>query len=185
MDPRTYTATESLHDGSATEIRALRPDDREGMRKAVERMSEESVMLRFFAPRREFSDKEVSSFIDIDFERHVALVATLTVDGRPLIVGGSRYIVTEPGVGEIAFAIDDAWQHHGLGSLLLKHLVIIARDRGLKQFVADVLPENTAMLGMLRKSGLDVSTTYDYGVMRVTAPLTVPSSQPSLAEHHD
>src|SRR3954468_216466 len=103
MDARNYLATESLRDGSVVEIRSLRSDDREGMRSALLRMSDESIMRRFFAPRRSLSEKEVVTFMDVDFDKHVALVALLPVDGRPLIVGGSRYIVSEPDTAEVAF----------------------------------------------------------------------------------
>jgi len=183
MEARNYSATETLRDGSVVEIRAQRPDDVEGMRNTLKRMSEESIVRRFFAPRRSFSPKEVASFIDIDFDKHVALVACLSVEGRPRIVGGGRYIMTAPGTAEVAFAIDDALQHRGLGSLLLKHLVLIAREQGLRQFVAEMLPENTAMLGLLRRSGLELTTVREHGVLRARAQLHSPAT--SMAEHHD
>ena len=184
MDARHYSTTECLRDGRVVEIRALRPDDREGMRNALLRMSDQSITRRFFAPRRSLSEKEVATFMDIDFDNHVALVALLPVEGRPVIVGGSRYIVTEPGTAEVAFAIDDALQHRGLGTLLIKHLALIASERGLRQFVAEMLPENTAMLGLMRKSGLELTTRHEYGLIRAVAQLPPPSTT-SPAPHHD
>jgi len=183
MDARHYSATETLRDGSVIDIRALRPDDRDGMRSALQHMSEESIVRRFFAPRRSFSPQEVSNFLDVDFDSHVALVATQPGDGLPQIVGGGRYIVTSPGTAEVAFAIPDAHQHRGLGSLLMKHLILIARAKGLQQFVAEMLPENTAMLGVLRKSGLALATRQDEGILRARAQLGPPST--SEAEPHD
>jgi ribosomal protein S18 acetylase RimI-like enzyme len=183
MDARNYSATETLRDGSIVEIRAQRPQDREGMRSALRRMSERSIVRRFFAPRRSFSQQEVATFIDIDFEQHVALVALMPVDGQLQIAGGARYIMTSPGTAEVAFAITDAFQHRGLGSLLMKHLIAIAREKGLREFVAEMLPENTAMLELLRKSGLELTTQREHGLIRGRAQLH--SSTPSLAEHHD
>jgi GNAT superfamily N-acetyltransferase len=183
MDARNYSALETLRDGSVAEIRAQRPGDRQGMRSALRRMSDRTIMRRFFSPRPHFSEQQVASFIDVDFEKHVALVAILPVEGQPLIVGGGRYIVTEPGSAEVAFAIDDANQHRGLGSVLMKHLILIAREKGLRQFVAEMLPENTAMLGLLRKSGLEVTTQREHGLIR--GRMQLHSSTSSLAEHHD
>lgn len=182
MDASRYVRTETLSDGRVVQVRAQRPDDREGLGKALRRMSETSILRRFFAPRRSFSEQEVAAFIDIDFESHVALVASVPVDGQPVIVGGARYIVTAPGTAEVAFAIDDAFQHRGLGSLLMKHLIVIAQAKGLRQFVAEMLPENTAMLGLLRKSGLELSTSRDHGIVHARALLPQRSS---LAEHHE
>lgn len=183
MDPRNYSATEALRDGSVVEIRAQRPTDREGLRSALRRMSQQSIVRRFFAPRRSFSQQEVANFLDIDFDQHVALVAVLSMDDYSRIVGGARYIKTAPGTAEVAFAIDDAFQHRGLGSALMKHLISIAREQGLQQFVAEMLPENTAMLGLLRKSGLELSTQRGDGVIRARAQLHSPTTSP--AEHHD
>ncbi|GAB2599792.1 hypothetical protein GCM10027034_36150 [Ramlibacter solisilvae] len=171
MDASNYSAAEQLRDGRAVEIRAQRPTDLEGLRNALRRMSEETIVRRFFAPRRSFTPQEVASFIDIDFSRHVALVADLLLEGRPQIVGAGRYIVSSPETAEVAFAIDDDFQHRGLGTLLIKHLVLIARARGLRQFVAEMLPENTAMLGLMRKSGLELTTHRDHGVLRAHAQL--------------
>jgi len=65
---------------------------------AVGRMSDESIQRRFFAPKRHFSAHEVEFFVNVDFTSHVALVAVLTEQERPAIVGGARYIVIGPGV---------------------------------------------------------------------------------------
>ena len=79
-----YSAVECLRDGSTIEIRALRPDDQDDMLAAVNRTSVQSLQRRFFVPKRGFSDKEVAFFMNIDFISHVALVAQIDEDGRPL-----------------------------------------------------------------------------------------------------
>jgi RimJ/RimL family protein N-acetyltransferase len=156
-----YSAVGRLRDGRAIEIRALRPDDQEDMLAAVDRTSVQSLQRRFFVPKRGFSDKEVSFFMNIDFTNHVALVAQVDEDGRPVIAGGGRYIVTWPGQAELAFVVVDAYQSKGIGTALMRHLLAIARDAGLKELTAEVLPENAAMLkvfngfGFLARAGGD------------------------------
>ncbi len=83
FDPASFHATETLSDGRKVEIRAQRPEDREGLRAALRRESPESLYHRFFAVKREFSEQEAHFFLDIDFVNHVALVAEATEDGRP------------------------------------------------------------------------------------------------------
>jgi hypothetical protein len=107
-DAANYSATETLRDGRTVEIRAQRSHDREGMQAAIARSSAGSLYRRFFAVRREFSQKETDYFLDIDFVNHVALVAVADDAGRPTIVGGGRYVVVQPGQAEVAFAIVDA-----------------------------------------------------------------------------
>ena len=76
-----------------------------------------------------------------DFLTHVALVVVAEQDGKPVIVGGGRYIVIKPGQAEVAFAVVDQFQGQGIGTALLRHLSSLAREAGLQEFVAEVLPE--------------------------------------------
>jgi ribosomal protein S18 acetylase RimI-like enzyme len=66
--------------------------------------------------------------------------------------------LTGPGQAEIAFAVIDQYQGKGIGAILMRHLATIAREAGLKELVAEVLPENAPMLTVFKNSGLDVDT---------------------------
>ena len=168
MDLASYSATETLRDGRAVEIRAQRSEDREGMHAAIARSSSGSLHRRFFAVRRQFSEKETDYFLDIDFVNHVALVAVANDGGEPTIVGGGRYVVVQPGQAEVAFAIIDAYQGLGIGSALMRHLATLGREAGLREFIAEVLSENVPMLNVFERSGLAMSTERDGTVMHVT-----------------
>src|SRR5271165_2988601 len=109
IDPANYSASETLPDGRRIEIRAQRPQDRAGLRAALARTSPESLYRRFFAVKREFSEKESHYFLDVDFVKHVALVAVADEHGRPTLIGGGRYYVVEPGKAEIAFGLIDEY----------------------------------------------------------------------------
>jgi RimJ/RimL family protein N-acetyltransferase len=148
-----YTARELLSDDSQIEIRALRREDEADMLAAVGKTSAQSLQRRFFASKSHFSDKERAFFMNIDFNNHVALVALAQEEDRPVIVGGGRYVVFEPGRAEMAFVVVDAWQGRGIGSILMRHLVKIAGDAGLQELTAEVLPENAAMLKVFGKCG--------------------------------
>ena len=166
-----FSTIETMRDGRRVEIRALRHEDRNGLEEAVSRASAESLRRRFFSLRRHFSEQEMEFFSNIDFVSHVALVVVAEEGGRPVIVGGGRYIVLEPGRAEVAFALIDEYQGHGIGTALMRHLAAIARDAGLKELIAEVLPENTAMLNVFKKSGLQPTTKREAGIMHVTLQL--------------
>jgi GNAT superfamily N-acetyltransferase len=140
MTPAHYFAQEYLRDGRPVEIRALRPDDEADMLVAIGRTGAESLQRRFFVTKRSFSDNEKAFFMNIDFVNHVALVAVVDESSKPAIVGGSRYVVTDTGVAEVAFVVIDAFQGQGIGALLTRHLTGLARAVGLKELIADVLP---------------------------------------------
>lgn len=164
---KEYSAIERLRDGSLLEIRALRPGDRDGLLAAVDRTSTESLYRRFFAFKRGFTDKEVEFYVNVDFVSHAAFVAVQEEGGSPMIVGGARYIVVQPHRAEIAFAVDDAHQGKGIGAAMMRHLVSVARKAGLTELVADVLPENAAMLKVLTSSGLPVTNKRDADTIHV------------------
>jgi RimJ/RimL family protein N-acetyltransferase len=154
LDAAKYSAIETLRNGKRIEIRALRPQDREGMLAAVSRTSSDSLYRRFFAVRRHFTETEESFYLNTDFVSHVALVALTEENGQPIIVGGGRYVVAEPGQAEVAFTVVDKYQGQGIGAALLRHLTAIARQAGLRELIAYVLPDNRAMLKVFEKSGL-------------------------------
>ena len=92
-------------------------------------------------------------------------------DEGPAICGGGRYVVVQPGKAELAFVVVDQYQGQGIGAALMRHLIVVARAAGIKEFIAEVLPENAAMLKLFGKSGLRLTTMRGAGVVHVTLQL--------------
>lgn len=168
----SYSAVALLRDGRSVEIRALRPDDETQMLAALSRTSQQSLYRRFFGVKKGFSEREKAFFLNVDFTGHVALVATIKQGDDTAIVGGARYVVAAPGVAEVAFTVIDDFQGKGLGSALLRHLALLAKGASLKQLTADVLPENTAMMNIFRRSGLPATIRKARGVVHVSLDVT-------------
>jgi RimJ/RimL family protein N-acetyltransferase len=168
-DIANYSAVETLRRGGRIEIRALRPDDRDELLAAVDRTSTQSLYRRFFGVRKSFTEQEVAFFLNVDFVSHVALVAVQ--EEEHTICGGGRYVVAQPGKAELAFVVVDQYQGQGIGTALLRHLITIACAAGIKEFIAEVLPENAAILKVFQKSGLGLSTKREAGVVHVTLTL--------------
>jgi RimJ/RimL family protein N-acetyltransferase len=169
---RDYAVSDLLRNGRHIEIRAIRPDDEAALTATVAGLSSETLHRRFFSVKRNFSQQEKAYFLDVDFVNHVALVGELKDGERSMIIGGARYVVAGPGCAEVAFAIKDEFQGQGLGSLLMRHLLTLAREAGLKTFVAEVLPENAAMLKVFAKSGLRVQARREAGTVHVTMQIS-------------
>jgi GNAT superfamily N-acetyltransferase len=167
-----YSVIEVLRAGRRVEIRALRPEDRSDLLAAVGRTSAESLYRRFFGVRRGFSEQEVEFFLNVDFANHVALVAVVEESGLPVIAGGGRYIVLQPGKAEVAFAVVDQYQGKGIGGALMRHLAAIARVAGIGELIAQVLPDNISMLKVFEKSGFPVSMKRDSQVVHVALQLS-------------
>jgi GNAT superfamily N-acetyltransferase len=138
-------------------------------------VSSQSLYFRLFSGKRKFSDEEMKQLAAVDFVNVVALVAVLEKDRVDQIVGGGRYVrIGASGSrqsAEVAFLIDDAYQGLGIGARIFKHLVQIARESGITQFEAEVLPSNAPMLNLFGRSGLPVEKTLTGGSVHVTIQL--------------
>ncbi len=173
---RRGLVTELLVDGGATvAVRAIRPDDDEALRAFHAGLSAESIMLRFFGAHPKLSDAEVERFTHVDGVDRVALVA----EDASGIVAVARFDRT-PGrdEAEVAFVVGDAFQGHGLGSLLLQRLADEARARGIRWLVADTLAENFRMLHVFRDAGFPRTSTRDSEVTRVVMDIGHRPGQP-------
>jgi len=164
----SFSTTELLRNGRRIEIRALRPGDRDALLAAADHTSDQSLYRRFFSVRRAFSDQEVASFVNVDFVDEIALLAVLREGAREIVAGGGRYIVVRPGTAELAFTVVDEFQGQGIASALLRHLTALARVAGVREFIAEVLTDNTAMLRVFERSGLRMERKRENGVVHIT-----------------
>jgi RimJ/RimL family protein N-acetyltransferase len=176
-----FSAVETLRNGKRVLIRALKPEDREGFIAAAGGLTAQSLRRRFFGEKRHFSEAEQSFFLNPDFTSHVALVAVVEDTGRPVIAGGARYVVVKPGRAELAFAVADKFQGLGIGAALMRHLIVIAKEAGLVELIAEVLPENIAMLKVFERSGLPHCTKAVSGTVHVALQLSPPPAGQSIS----
>ena len=161
--PRHWEADVLLRDGRTAHIRPIQPEDRDLLVDFYGRVSDQSKYYRFFSPMPELSDRDLDRFTHVDHKDRVALI--LLVGGQMIAVG--RYDAIRPGHAEVAFLVEDRHQRRGVGQLLLEHLAQAGRERGIDEFVAEVLPDNQAMLHTFRDAGYKVNTAFEDGVMEL------------------
>ena len=174
LNAAKYFVQEILKDGSKVTIRALHPDDKEGLVRAFVALEPQTIRLRFFYPKRSLTDDELRRLQQMDYEQHVGLAATVQCGGEEVIVGFGEYVARGQSA-EIAFVVEEDWQGRGIASRLLRHLTRIARERGVVQFEAEVLKENGPMLAVLRRSGLPMTTRNGGDTVLVTLVLSTPT----------
>jgi len=168
-----YSVTERLRDERPVTVREIRSGDKGLIIDALGRLSADSIYFRLFASKREFSDADLRELTEVDFLNVVALVAVLEENGSDRIVGEARYIKSgEAGTiqkAEMAFLVDDAFHGLGIATVLLKHLIGIARGAGITHFEAEALRSNQPMLIVFDRSGLPmkrkVTRDFVYAIM--------------------
>ena len=104
-------------DGDEIVVRPIRPDDAPALVDFHEHLSAETIYLRFFSSHTHLRPAEVERFIHVDGHDRFAVVA----EHGGAMVAVARYDrLKDPRTAEVAFVVADAWQHHGIGSFLLR-----------------------------------------------------------------
>lgn len=147
-----------LDDGADVTVDPVTPKARPLIERAMAKVSAESSRRRFFAVRRCLSDAELDHLTRMDGWRRFALGATATGPEGVEGLGVARFarLDDDPRAAEVALIVVDPWQGRGLGRLLLARLALAALERGIDRLTGLVLPENTAMLGLLERLGDDL-----------------------------
>ncbi|MFE9427266.1 GNAT family N-acetyltransferase [Kitasatospora sp. NPDC006697] len=169
--PQHWEADILLRDGGTARIRPIVPADAERLVEFYALVSDQSKYFRFFAPYPRLSDKDVRRFTHHDFVDRVALavvvrdrfIATVRYDridrdGRPSPDGTDA---------EVAFLVQDAHQGRGVASALLEHIAAVAQERGIRRFVAEVLPENRKMTKVFTDAGYVQKRSFADGVVHL------------------
>ncbi len=163
-----------LPDGRVVTIRPIRPEDAEREQQFFIGLSDESKYYRFMDTIRELTQTMLVRFTQIDYDREMALVATIfDSDGKEVQIGVARYVTNPDGeTVEFALAIADDWQKHGVGRKLMSSLIDCARAKGYRTIVGDVLSMNTKMFNLMTKLGFMIHPhPEDPTVKRVVKPL--------------
>lgn len=157
-----------LADGTTAEIRSATPDDIDAVISMHEAMSPENLYLRFFSLSKNAAEQEARRLCRPADPDHAALLACL--NGK--VVGAASYEPTKaPGIAEVAFAVADDMHRRGVATLLLEHLVSLARSRHLTALRAETLPGNSAMLRVFGDAGLGVLRHWADGVVELSIPI--------------
>jgi protein lysine acetyltransferase len=143
--------TVRLKNGTEVTIRPIEPGDGPRLRDGYGRLSSQSQYRRFLAAKPHLSDAEVHYLVDVDGDRHFALVATLSQD-PDRIVGVVRFVrlAEDPHTAEFSVVVGDALHRQGLASALLKRLMAAAQSRGIKRLRATVLADNEPAQRLVR-----------------------------------
>ena len=167
--PTHWEADIVLRDGGTARVRPITPDDADRLVAFYTEVSDRSKYYRFFAPYPRLSARDVRHFTHHDYVNRVGLaalvrdefIATVRFDridetGRPSGTGTDA---------EVAFLVQDAHQGRGVASALLEHIAAVARERGIRRFIAEVLPENRKMGKVFTDAGYTQRRSFAEGVM--------------------
>ena len=156
-----YSVTVALKDGSSLILRPIQLSDEEKLLALFNRLSKQTMYLRFHHVLNHIAREEVRRFCAVDYFNTFALVGTLGEDEDEKIIAVGHY-ARQPGAerAQIAFEVEDKYQGLGIGTHLLDQLANVARDKVITTFEAEVLAENKDMMNILINSGFKMHRMY-------------------------
>jgi len=159
--------------GQRLTIRPIRPEDEDQHRELIESVSPDDLRLRFFSAVRSFDHTQLARMTQIDYDREMALIATVEgEDGKPRTLGVVRAVADPDNeTADFAILVRSDLKGHGLGRMLMERIIAHLRSRGTHWLVGEALRENTPMIGLARSCGLAVTPSEDPGVVDFRMPL--------------
>jgi acetyltransferase len=170
--PEQYESKEITKGGVHVLIRPIRPEDAPLLVELFQNLSPESRYHRFFSPINTLSGDMLVRLTQIDYDRHIALVALGREEGEEKMLGVAR-VIMGPDLrdAEFSVAVGDRWQGKGVGRKLLERCLEASRDYGVKTVYGEVLAENHQMLRLGRKLGFGLSRDPDGTTYHLTIDL--------------
>jgi len=152
--PTKYITSWQMKSGTDVVLRPIRPEDEPAKYEMFFSSSPESLRTRFFYPLKEIPHEFLIYFVNVDYDRNISLIAEIQEDSKKRMIGAASLVMNaDMTSGEIAVFVHDSFQGNGLGFKFIQVLIDIAREKSLQEVRAEVLRENTRMLGIFRHFG--------------------------------
>jgi acetate---CoA ligase (ADP-forming) len=171
-----------LADGTTAHVRRIAPSDGPAVGTFYSRLSHETIVLRYFGPHPQMSAREIDELTHPDGLDVVVLVVELH---HRIIAIAQYHRAAGSDEAEVAFLVDDGYQGHGIGSILLEHLASEARRHGIRRFAADTLAENHKMLRVFSEAGFVRQYQRDAEVMKVVLAIESTPEAQAAADARD
>jgi acetyl coenzyme A synthetase (ADP forming)-like protein len=170
-----------LKDGGTLRLRPPTSADADALIELLTGLSERSLYLRFHGIRH-VDRALVEPLLEPDWAETGALAGWL----GDRVVGLANYArLRDPSAAEAAFVVADGEQGRGIGTRLLEQLAARAAATGIERFVAEVLAENRAMLGVFTGAGFDVVRELEHGEVEVSFPIAATEAFQERVEERD
>ena len=169
--PSRYISHWQLKDGTSVLLRPIKPEDETLLDELFKSLSYETMRLRFFQVIKDMTHETLTRYCNLDYDREVALVAEMNIEGERKMIGVGR-IILEPGGkrGEFAVVVGDPWQGLGLGSKLFDYIVQIGKDANLESIYGYVSSGNSRMIDMCVNRGFRMQP-FDEETLKATLDL--------------
>ena len=174
-----------LRDGGTLRLRPPTSGDADALLAFFGTLSQRSLYLRYHG-FPQVGPRLVESLVEPDWQERGVLLGALVDESSERVVAVANYVrLRDPKFAEAAFAVADEHQGRGIGTRLLEQLAARAAAVGIERFVAYVLPDNRAMLGVFESAGFQLTRELEGGEVEVQFPLAATESYREHVEARD
>ncbi len=133
-------------------IRTIKPSDEPMIQDLFYNLSESSVYFRYFAPKKSMPHENLQRYVNVSEDEGLSLVVFVGPRENRRIIAESRYMLDpDKEFADVAFMVDEEFHGCGIATFLLKYMIEIAKERGVKGFKADVLDSKSPMRAVFDK----------------------------------
>lgn len=169
--PEDVSTVHTFRDDLTVRFRPIRPSDEDEMRRLFYRFSDQAVYYRYFSPVKTMPHMKMQAYVNIDYEKILSVVGTVSEQGMERIIVEGRYVRLEDShYADTAFVVDEKYQGSGIASFLFLLLMEEAKKRNVRGFRADVLGDNKAMMKVFEKAPFPIQVVVNAGVYELTIP---------------
>lgn len=170
--PAQYEVCTTTRTGLRLGIRPIQPEDAEIFVELFKTLSPTSVYYRFFRHMKSLTPELLAMLTQVDYDRHLALVALDLSSPTEKMLGVAR-VIADPDLSHTEFSImvGDPWQGQGVGAALLVNLLKAAKKQGVEKVWGTVLRENTQMQQLGKKAGFAMKFNSEEGTYDLTIDL--------------
>ena len=158
----------TLRDGRVVHVRTVRPADEEEILQAFGRMSEDARYMRFMCAINALNVERLRKALSSFPESGAGIVATVpAADGQDIVASAIYFVGPDPGTCEFAITVGSEFGGVGLARSLMRTLIDLARQRGLKTMQGFVLAANPRMLSLATRLGFSVAPDPEDRAVRI------------------
>ncbi len=153
-------------EGLEVKFRAIKSSDEDLMRRLFYQFSDESKYFRYFVKKPVMPHREMQKYVNIDYTSILSIVGVVERDRSEKIIAEARFAFDKRNNNyETAFIVDEQYQGKGLGTFMLNYLIRIAQERGIRELIAYILPENRSMIKVFDRACVAPESGFEDGVM--------------------
>jgi acyl-CoA hydrolase/GNAT superfamily N-acetyltransferase len=145
-------------------IRPVKTTDEPLLKELYYSLNEKDRYLRFFEIRKEFTHSKTQYEVNIDYQNIFSIGAFIGEIGNEEMIGNATYYLNPKlNMAEYSFVIREDYRGKGIGSFLYHHLIIIAKEKGIKGFYGTIHMQNKSTIRIIQRGGYTKITPPEAG----------------------